>query len=368
MRKAQTTFVFTPRYNPVSFTAALCLSSGYSAPVAENSGIWQPSPILAPVGWVYGRAMALRNFAYDHGLPRARQVTVPVISVGNMTTGGTGKSPMVRWLAGQLVAAGQTPGILLRGYGAIPGQPGDEEQEYRDTLPSSVRIVADPNRVAGANTLIQQGASVVLMDDGFQHRRLIRNLNIALVSAVQGLSGGRILPSGHLREPPAGLARADCVILTKCQAASVDRLALLTEEVQRLAPSATLLRCDMSAIIPARLDRRPVFLTCGIGQPGPFVAEIGQRCHLVGQKLWPDHHPYIAADWQAVCKAAAAAGAEAILTTRKDAVKIRPEWLESDKGLPLEAVSVEVVFAPGDGERLLGMVQSVSRPVSMPKK
>ena len=168
-------------------------------------------PLTIPASWVYRSAIALRNRRYDrNGVER---ISVPVISVGNITTGGVGKTPMVAWLARQLLEAGHRPAICMRGYGSSRTQRSDEEMEYEAILPE-VAVVADPNRAAAARRHLSRHPETdcLLLDDGFQHRQLHRDLDLVLLDATVHLPAERMLPAGHLREPVGNLQRADAVI------------------------------------------------------------------------------------------------------------------------------------------------------------
>ncbi|MBI4878532.1 MAG: tetraacyldisaccharide 4'-kinase, partial [Planctomycetes bacterium] len=157
----------------------------------------------------YGLAVRLRNRAYDAGLLRARCAAAVVVSVGNLSVGGTGKTPLVAMLARAARAAGRTPAILLRGYrrGARRAAESDEAALHA-RLAQGVLVVADPDRVRGAERALAAGADLLILDDGFQHRRLKRDLDLVLADARDPFAGGRLLPRGLLREPLSSLARA----------------------------------------------------------------------------------------------------------------------------------------------------------------
>jgi len=174
-----------------------------------------PRRILSAAGLIYGRITTIRNGWYDHGVLKTRWLDAPVIAVGNMTTGGTGKTPMVIYLAKMVESIGERPGVIMRGYGSKPGKEADEVMLLRRHLPG-VPIIGNPDRIDGGKHAIQQGAEVIIADDAYQHRRLGRDLDICLVDAMLPFGGGQILPLGRLREPMTGFSRADLVILTRC--------------------------------------------------------------------------------------------------------------------------------------------------------
>jgi tetraacyldisaccharide 4'-kinase len=171
-------------------------------------------PVTAPAAWAYGVAVGWRNRRYDRGRG-VRRVGVPVVSVGNLTVGGVGKTPMVAWIAERLLAGGHRPVIAMRGYKARPGEPSDEEAEYGERLPD-VDVVAHPDRATALGAYLERYPDVdcALLDDGFQHRRLHRDLDLVLVDASRAMPRERLLPAGRLREPPESLRRADAVVLT----------------------------------------------------------------------------------------------------------------------------------------------------------
>lgn len=174
----------------------------------------------------YAAAVACRNAAYDHGLLAAHAGGVPVVSVGNLTLGGTGKTPLVAWLARTWLERGLRPAIVSRGYGAARGARSDEAAELAIVLPD-VPHVADRDRVAAVRRAAAQAAEIVVVDDGFQHRRLARDLDILAVDATDPWGCGRLFPRGLLREPLSGVTRAHAVVLTRADAVARDeRLAI----------------------------------------------------------------------------------------------------------------------------------------------
>jgi tetraacyldisaccharide 4'-kinase len=290
------------------------------------------APITAPAAWLYGRVIAARNRRFDGGRDVGR-VGVPVISVGNLTTGGAGKTPFVAWLAERLLAAGRRPVIAMRGYGARAGRASDEAREHAERLPD-VDVVADPDRRAALGAYLPAHPEVdcVLLDDGFQHRRLHRDLDLVLVDASRPTLSDRLLPRGHLREPPSALRRADAVVVTR--AAAVDDA--LAEEIRRshgrepLAWSRhawTRLRRfdadgDGTPVDVAWLTGRRVAAMLGVGHPEATVAQMEAAGAVVTARVPArDHEHYTPAKLDRA--RAAAAGADALVMTGKDWVKAR---------------------------------------------
>lgn len=292
---------------------------------------------LSVLALFYRLAVALRNAAFDLGLRRASRVACPVFSVGNLTAGGTGKTPLVEYLGRALLARGKKVAILSRGYrgrGAPLGR-NDEALLLAENLPEAAQI-QDPDRVRGARAALASGADCILLDDGFQHRRIARDLDVVLVDATNPWGYGRLLPRGLLREPRAALARARIVAITRADLVSGERLAALRAEIEARAPRATIAEVVEEPLAlarigptsepplePAWLAGRTVFAFSGIGNPAAFHARLERLgARVCGRRSFPDHHAYAEEDLLRVVEAARGAGAEAIVCTQKDAVKI----------------------------------------------
>ena len=315
---------------------------------------------LAAVAAPYGLAVTTRNAAYDCGLLPVARATVPVISVGNLTLGGTGKTPLVAWTAALLARHGRRPAIVSRGYGAAPGERSDEAAELAILLPG-VPHVADRDRVAAAARAVALGADVVVLDDGFQHRRLGRDLDIVAVDATDPFGHGRLFPRGLLREPLRGIARARAVVLTRASSIDIERRVAIQGALFAKCRSARPvwaeadhrpvgLRTADGATRPlAALDGRRVFAFAGIGNPAAFRATlVAHGAEVAAFRPLPDHHAYTAANLESLAREAAAARAALAVTTLKDLVKIRRATLD---GLPLAALEI-ALDVPGGGEAL----------------
>jgi tetraacyldisaccharide 4'-kinase len=334
--------------------------------------------LLVPLAPFYRGAVALRSAAYRRGWRRRSRLDVPVISVGNLTFGGTGKTPTVIALARELARMGRRPAVLTRGYrrledeqqvviGPDPRQSaaevGDEPLEMARRLPG-VPVVVDADRVRGGTEALRLGADVVLLDDGFQHLRLERDLDLVLIDAGDPWGGGRLPPLGRLREPLNGLQRADAVVVTKVPAEWRPVVADIEACVDRLAPT---LQVFVSRLRPSRvhvpgegwkkpgvLDERKVFAFAALARPEGFAATLNEAgAEVAGARWFPDHHAYTEEDVREAVDRAAAASAVPV-TTAKDAVKIPP-----DSGVWV----VEVVVEPIEGNwnglwRLLPEVRS----------
>ncbi len=291
--------------------------------------------LATPLSWAYGVGVGLRNARFDRGAG-VRTLPLPVISIGNITAGGTGKTPTVAWIAAQLAVRGHRPVIAMRGYGAKPGTMGDEEREYRQIL-AGVEVVAHPQRADAilrhlAAAEAASGPDCVLLDDGFQHRQIRRDLDLVLVDATRPSLDDRLLPSGWLREPARALARADAVIVTRSRghdaalAAAIERLhgkppIAWTEHAWRSLDRYGATASDRLPV--GWLRGRRVLIACGVGHPASVIADAEAAGATVANAiLRRDHASVDAAGLAGII--AAGRGADAILVTRKDWVKIEP--------------------------------------------
>lgn len=288
---------------------------------------------LRVASWGYCPAVGLRRWAYRRRLLKSHAADVPVICVGNITTGGTGKTPMTGWVVRQLREAGHHPAILIRGYKSRDGH-SDEADLLRHV--TSAPVVVEPDRVAAARRAAGAGADVLVMDDGYQHRRLRRDLDIVLVSATNPFGFGYCLPRGLLREPPRALRDADAVVVTHAEAATEEQIQTLTDRLGRLAPQASLHVAAHKPVcaIDENGARRPLSdmqgrkacAFCGLAEPDNFfvmLANLGVR--LVSRHPLDDHFPYDADSMERLCDSCLErAGCQANLhiTTQKDYVKL----------------------------------------------
>jgi tetraacyldisaccharide 4'-kinase len=319
-----------------------------------------PGAALARAGlwWArlpYGTAAWTRNRLFDLGLRKPTRVPVPVVSVGNLTLGGTGKTPCVEYVAGFYRDLGVSVALLSRGYGADAGR-NDEAMVLEENLPD-VPHLQGADRVGLARTAVEELESEVLvLDDGFQHRRLARDLDVVLIDATRPLRCEYLFPRGLLREPVSGLTRAGMVVLTRTDQVEPEVL-----EGQRhwlrarfpALPVATAVHAPIALVgtddtrDAAELKGKPVGAFCGVGNPEAFqrtLADLGAE--LVAFRLFPDHHPYSRTDvddlrtWSATLPPGAA-----VATTQKDLVKLR---LPDLAGRPLWAVRVGMRFSDGE--------------------
>lgn len=285
--------------------------------------------VLSVLSWPYGLAVDWRNRRFDSGRREAVRLDVPVISVGNITTGGTGKTPLVIDLAQRLIERGFKPAIVSRGYKSVDGGLGDELTMISRRLPK-VQCVANPDRVAGARGAVAAGADVVLLDDAFQHRRVARDLNIAVVDATNPFGFGHLLPRGLLRERPSSLSRADVVLVSRADLVEQDNLSATVERIQTLTPDTPIVFCvhrpagvcELKDQGEAETLRRAV-LFAAIGNPAAFEKTVRTMgVDVVQTRWWPDHHVYNNDDIAELCRMTSEVEHDGLLTTEKDAVKL----------------------------------------------
>lgn len=322
--------------------------------------------------WPYALVVHWRNRRWDSDPQRSQRVAVPVISIGNLTVGGTGKTPFVEWVARYFHEAGFLTTILSRGYGNTSGA-NDEALMLAENLPD-VPHLQDPDRVSLANTAIDElEAEVLVLDDGFQHRRLHRDLDIVLIDASQAFLQESLLPRGFLREPRTHLKRASSVVLTRCDQADPSQLAKLEAWLQQNFPQMPVMKCVHRPLELRHLTAecqssdtlrgRQVALVSGIANAAAFqrtVEDCGAT--VIQHRRYPDHHPYHRADISELQTWAATLPAETwIITTQKDWVKLRVgEFAER----PLWALRVGIEFLTG--EELLKESLTALLPASIP--
>ena len=263
--------------------------------------------VFEVLSWFYASIVGLRNILYVAGLLKSIKLPVPVISVGNITTGGTGKTPTVIMLVKELKRLGRNPAVLTRGYGAPKGGKSDEVMVIEHECPGTP-VIVNPDRVAGGREAIEQhNADVLVLDDGFQHRRLARDLNIVLVDATEPMGIPGVLPRGSWREPPHNLKRANMIMLTRCEQVE-DELAnlaagLLTQWVsprlnlqtahQRHRPPRSGQTTPFPSSPPSAAIGRKVIAFAGIGNPAGFLHTVRALGMDRFAATWfDDHHPY----------------------------------------------------------------------------
>ena len=322
---------------------------------------------LAVAEPLYAGAMTARNGLYTAGIFRSRKLPRPTVSVGNLTTGGTGKTPVVRWLAEQLIAKNLRPGVLLRGYRADDATESDETTMLSGLLGDRASIVANPDRVAGAQTAMRQSPppDVFLLDDAFQHRRVRRDFDLVLINAAEPFGFGHVLPRGLLRERLDGLSRANAVVVTRANGVTGTALQTVTSAVRYRNSFVPIYLADhVHAGLAARDDEklaldvlreRRFFAFSGIANPSSFRRQLESHGPtFAGFRAFPDHHAYTAEELRELSADAAAAGAEMLVTTEKDWVKVRS--LPFEGLLPVVRTELQVQFRQAHGEELMARI------------
>ena len=307
----------------------------------------------------YRVVMSLRNLAYRTGWKKQFRSRLPVISVGNLSVGGTGKTPAVAWLARWFRAKDIRVAILSRGYGQLDHGQNDEALELELQLPD-VPHLQHWDRVASARLADEElEMQLLLLDDGFQHRRLARDLDIVLIDASEPATALRLLPGGLLREPFSSLRRAHIVILTRSDQAAPEAIADLQQRVLRANPQLTVAHASHRParveVFPAEpyslesLQGKSALAFCAIGNPDSFFATLTKLgVTLIDQRTWPDHHAYTASDVQSLAAwTELYPQADWLLCTRKDWVKLQTQRIGSKL---LGALLIELEFTTGQQE------------------
>jgi len=281
---------------------------------------------LLPVAALWRGGMALRTAAFRRGWLAVHDLPLPAVAVGNLTVGGSGKTPIASWIARHYVSRGLVPGILLRGYG------GDEVLVHQYEAPEA-QVVADPDRVAGAHRALALGAQVLVLDDAFQRQDVWRDLNIAVVSAETSRAVRWPLPAGPWREGVGALARADALIVTRKRADAASALELARTLAPRVRGPVAVVHLAARRYrglvsgreVPAEaLAGRRVVAASAIADPDAFVAQTKATGAQVQVATWKDHHAY--RDEDVAWLAHAARRADHVVLTRKDAVKLHDRW------------------------------------------
>jgi len=359
--------------------------------------------ILYVISLPYRLLVNLRNWLYDHKIFRERRLSRPVISVGNVTVGGTGKTPCVIWLARMLQEQGFRPAILSRGYGGKSSQPvnivsdgrkillsnvaaGDEPCLIARTLPD-IPVITGPKRVLTGQTAIDQfGADILVCDDAFQHRQLFRNINLVLLDSEKPLGNGYMLPRGSLREPPSALRRADAFILTRSKKEeALEKLPLASLRGAKRRGNRTrgcnplfchrFNRSGQVENIPVfrsshqpvglvsgdytrqltltQLKDKKVYAFSGIAQPESFekgIADAGAK--IIAFDVFPDHHRYTPGEVEKIRHNFLKAGADFLLTTEKDGMRLQ-EFTEFLSDVYLLCIKMEIIPDSGSLKKFI---------------
>ncbi len=329
--------------------------------------------LLAVAAIFYSLVVRLRNLLYSKGLLKVHHVDSAVICIGNITVGGTGKTPLVVWLC-NLITQNCKCAILTRGYKARAQENADFKDEIAILAKScpEAEVIVNPDRLAGAAEAIDKyAAKVLIMDDGFQHRRLARDLDIAAIDATQPFGYGKMLPAGLLRESVSSLNRAGAVVVTRCDQVTEAQLSKLEQKLQAINPGMIIARSIHAPVYAKsmknkeisleQLKGKKVFAFCGIGNPDAFLNTIKNLgAELSGSKIYDDHYHYTDACLSEISERAEELGADLILTTQKDWTKVISNFKSqiSDFKLPLPFayLAIEIKFLAGE-DKLTALIK-----------
>jgi len=326
---------------------------------------------LRPLSWCYGLGMIIRNWCYDAGVFRSNNVRVPVISVGNITAGGTGKTPIVEYIVSRLLASGKRIAVVSRGYKRIthgtfivsdgtrcfggPQEAGDEPMQLARKFPTAT-VVVDEQRSRGAEAALRlKEIDAIVLDDGFQHRALGRDLDIVVMDGSESVMGEPMIPSGLRREPFPALRRAGIVVVTRNQIS--ERMRTFIRNYTP-APLVCMMFKPLSLTEAGSNERlryqdlkgKRCIAFCGIGNPRSFVVTLGEAgIRPLDTLFFPDHHAYSPADIQTIVSLAKRCDAAILMTTEKDAVRLDQTLLSRiDKSLRLLALTIGAEIMEGE--------------------
>jgi tetraacyldisaccharide 4'-kinase len=347
--------------------------------------------LLSGVSIGYSGVVRLRNSLYSKGIFKSHSVNAAVISIGNITVGGTGKTPLVVWLYKYLQEKQINCAILTRGYKTQAkgratsynrrATATDEPGILSENCPHA-KVMVNPDRLAGATEAIDRfGAKLLIMDDGFQHRRLARDLDIITIDATQPFGYDKIFPAGLLREPVASLKHADTVVITRCDQIPDTELNKLETKLRTINPDMLITRSIHAPVFAQTMDSKQIgidqlkgkkiFAFCGIGNPEAFLNTIRTLGgELVGSKIYNDHYHYTNACLDDIYGQAEHLGADLVLTTQKDWTKIisnlKSQISDSKFILPFTYLEIEIKFLAGE-DKLTNLIENTLAGKISPK-
>ena len=307
--------------------------------------------ILWPLSLLYGVAASARARAYANGRLKSRRLQAAVVSVGNLSVGGAGKTPMVLWLAEKFIAQGKHVAVLTRGYHGRDGT-SDEVEVLRNRLRGRAVVAVGADRFASGSALeAKQLVDIFLLDDGFQHLQLARDVDILLMDASRPLAGESLLPAGSLREPVSAMGRADALVFTRAEtqpgiSSAVSHLAdyPVFTSITKLLGFRRFGSADTKLLSREEIGVGPYLAFCGLGNPPQFFRDLENwNISVAAQSIFPDHHKYSAADGAKLERATERANARALVTTEKDANNLKDADLRS---YPVFVAVIDIEVSP----------------------
>lgn len=313
--------------------------------------------ILLICSFFYRIAVILRNLLFDISIFRKAKVDAAVVSVGNITTGGTGKTPLVAWLCNYFAERNVTTAVLTRGYKLKDCDLADEPVILAKNCPKA-EIIVNADRTAGAKKAItERNAKLLIMDDGFQHRKLARDVDIVAVDATEPFGCEKLLPAGFLREPVSSLKRADAVVITRINQTRPGKIDEIKKRILNISPNivfasaihkpicARLIKDKQIAV--NELAGKRLYAFCGIGNPDAFFQTLAELAlNIVAARVYNDHHRYTESDITEICEDGRYKQAEMIITTQKDWIKTALLCGERID-IPIAWLAVELEFIQG---------------------
>ena len=307
--------------------------------------------ILWPLSLLYGVAATARVRAYAKGRLKSRRLRAAVVSVGNLSVGGAGKTPMVLWLAEKFIAQGKHVAVLTRGYHGKDGT-SDEVEILRNRLGARAVVAVGADRFATGSVLeAKHAVDIFLLDDGFQHLQLARDVDILLVDASRPLAGESLLPAGSLREPVAAMGRADALVFTRAEtqpgiSSAVSHLAdyPVFTSITKLLGFRRFGSADATLLSRDEIGAGPFLAFCGLGNPQQFFRDLENwNISVAAQSIFPDHHKYNAGDGAKLERATERANARGLITTEKDAHNLKGADLRS---YPVFVAVIDIEISP----------------------
>lgn len=307
---------------------------------------------------------------YSFSVLRKRKVDAPVVSIGNITTGGTGKTPLVAWLSNYFTSRGIATAVLTRGYKLAGSDFADEPAMLAKAAPKA-KVVVNSDRFAGAQKAISEyEAKLLIMDDGFQHRALKRDVDVVAIDATNPFGCDRLLPAGFLRESVRSLKRAHAVVITRINQSQPEKIEEIKSRISDINPDivfasavhkpvcAKLIKDERIGL--DELAGKKLYAFCGIGNPDAFFQTLEElSLNIVGARVYNDHHRYTDTDIAAICQDGRYKQADMIITTQKDWIKTA--LLCIDKfDIPIAFLSVELEFVSGR-EEIINLIESAMK-------